>query len=403
MHGNVHLVSHAHLHHRRRASALYHKDSATADSVNEATPAPAPANGTAAPAAAADSGDVKGAPTTAPRRTVTVRRNKRWGPAYINLPPRSVFSSLYQLLVDLPALQSIAIMGGMAGALTLAFGLAYAYLLPSSFVPADGSNASSLSTADFFLYSLGITTTLGEAACVPTRGRLGLAVANFQAVIVQLLLVFITGVVFHRLSKPGLHMTLCRALMFQDPNEHLGKCLTTRLLFDDPADELIDVRITLTYVRRLTPTFVKSSLLKLVREDVPLLRVGTTVAHALDDEDEPSPLAGETLETLKKRGALFVLTVTGTERSTMQTVVFTKTYNLPKDSSSVGDPAATGDDDEGVVLDGTKFKLKDNTEQVPGVAASVLNFDNLHKVVPLNEYKAQRFFRRSSLESIETK
>ncbi len=332
---------------------------------------------------------------------MAVRRNARWGPPYVNLPPRSVFSSFYQLLVDLPALQSMAVMGGMAGALTLSFGLVYAYLLPHSFVPADDGAAAAdpaaaaattaLSTTDFLLYSLGVTTTLGDAACAPTRGTLGLAVANLQAVCVQLLLVFVTGVVFQRTSKPGLHMTLCRALLFQDANDHLGKCLTTRLLFDDVADELIDVRITLTYIRRLTPTFIKSSLLKLVREDVPLLRVGTTVTHALEDADEPSPLAGETLETLKERRATFLLTVTGMERSTMQTVVFTKRYNLPGDSLHPQDPAAAaGDDAEGVVLDGTQFKLKDTADEIPGVGR-VLNFANLHKVVPVEEYKARRF------------
>lgn len=362
-----HAAAHAqHLHHRRR------NRTASQDSSTDA-PGFAFADREKAAAPSADS---------APHQSLTVRRNARWGPPYVNLPARSVFSSLYQLLVDLPALQSITIMSGMVGAFTLVFGFMYAYLLPTSFARTDDSASSDLKTSDFMLYSLGVTTTLGEATCAPTRGTLGLAVANFQAVCVQLLLVFVTGVVFQRLSKPGLHMTLCRAMIFHDNNEHFGKCLTTRLLFDGPEDELIDVRITVTYVRHMTPTFIKSSVLKLVREDVPLLRVGTAVIHPIDDEDEPSPLAGETLETLKKRKAQFLLTVTGMERSTMQTVMFTRSYNLPSHDSPEETLAETENDAAGVVLDGTKFKLKDTTERISGIG-TVLNFANLHKVVPL--------------------
>ena len=51
---------------------------------------------------------------------------------------------------------------------------------------------------------------------------------------------------------------------------------------------------------------------------------------------------------------------------------------------------AAGDDAEGVVLDGTQFKLKDTADEIPGVGR-VLNFANLHKVVPVEEYKARRF------------
>jgi hypothetical protein len=298
-----------------------------------------------------------------------------------NMPARSVLSSAYQYLVDIPVMQSAGVMTGALLAIALAFWAAYWILAAADF----SRGGAHVSTADatagvdaacLLWYSVSTTTTLGDAPCTPEGGR-GLFLANIHAMVVQLALVYVTGVVFTRMSKPGLHLTISKILLVDFDDENFGRCLKTRLFFDAPGTQLIDVSFNLSYTRRMTPTFLKTSLLSLTRAEAPLLRIGTEITHPVASTDnvnagtfsgqEESPLVGETMETLKEKGARFTLTVLGTEEATMQTCFFSQTFTM-----------------QDGIIDGHAFKLKDMGEATSG-GGRAINFANLHEVVRIGE------------------
>lgn len=278
------------------------------------------------------------------------------------MPPRRLLGSAFQSLVDLPAAQSAGIMLAALVAIVLVFFAAYAGPLRSSF--SKGGREADADAACLLWYSVGLTTTLADAPCSPTDGA-ALLVANLHAIIVQLALVYVTGVVFTRMSKPGLTMTLADKILFNDDDEHLGRVLKTRLFFNGIGDQLIDVSFELMFVRKLTPTFMKSDNLALTRCSAPLLKIGTQITHRITQEGDGSPLYGETMASLEERNAKFVLTVLGTELSTMQTVFFSQSYAVR----------------DGTVVDGERFTYRNMGEMQEGVGR-VFNFANASVVEP---------------------
>lgn len=76
-----------------------------------------------------------------------------------------------------------------------------------SLFPCVKASEGTASYIQIFLFSLSTTTTLGIAPAHPASS-FSLLVANLQAVVVQMLLVFVTGVVFTRLSQVKLACTL---------------------------------------------------------------------------------------------------------------------------------------------------------------------------------------------------
>eukprot|EP00898_Chlorokybus_atmophyticus_P002004 jgi/Chlat1/2804/Chrsp187S02961 len=94
------------------------------------------------------------------------------------------------------------------------------------------------------------------------------------------------------------------------------------------ANELIDVRISLTY-RTFFKTeddslFVRLQPLALVRSDIPLLHHGTTVRHIIDGT---SPVYGQdTRRTMYEQDASFILTVLGIEKTSKQQVYHRQEY-----------------------------------------------------------------------------
>jgi hypothetical protein len=296
-----------------------------------------------------------------------------------NVPKQSVLSSTFQYLVEVPVLQSATVMVGALFVIVLAFWAAYWTLAESDFTRGDApmTTGTGVDAACLLWYSISTTTTLGEAPCTP-EGHLALFLANLHAIVVQLALVYVTGVVFTRMSKPGLKLTISKILLIDFHDENFGRCLKTRLFFDTPGTRLIDVRFGLSYTRRMTPTFVKTSLLSLTRSEAPLLQIGTEITHPIAsfdnvnaagvNEQDKSPLAGETMTSLEEKGARFTLTVIGTEEATMQTCFFSRSFTLQN----------------GGIVDGREFKLKDMAEMAPG-GGRVINYANLHEIVRIGE------------------
>mmetsp|Transcript_15755 Transcript_15755/g.22101 ORF Transcript_15755/g.22101 Transcript_15755/m.22101 type:complete len:263 (+) Transcript_15755:87-875(+) len=192
----------------------------------------------------------------------------------------------------------------------------------------DGQQNSTVGVKQLFLFSLATTTTLGISPAVPVS-TFSLLIANVQAIVVQMLLVFITGVFFTRLSqtKPGIV-----AAKYAIIGEFNGRpALLVRFLYNTTETTLVDVRFTLTYQRRIQlekgGNFFKNDNLELMRSEAIRSRIGGTIVHFIDED---SPLLGKTEEDLKAARTTLQLGIFGSEQSSMAPAVFIHEWQAQK-------------------------------------------------------------------------
>ena len=188
-------------------------------------------------------------------------------------PP--VFGAPFKALLDISPLSLVAVIAAVLAVTACLFTGVY-MCLPGPLAGGDGRARDGW--LDMFLFSLSVTTTLGRSPAAP-QGTAALLAANLHALLVQVLLVFVTGVVFTRLSRPAMTMSIATRAILGAHGEEVPT-LTTRFFFDKVTDSLMDVRFQLTFFHMHTPTFHKTMDLHLVRSETPILRIGTQVPTA---------------------------------------------------------------------------------------------------------------------------
>lgn len=184
-----------------------------------------------------------------------------------------------------------------------------------------------------FMFSVSLSTGL-QPELAPLSPYT-LVVANLNALIGQLIFVFLSGAVFARLSQPSQPIRFSNvALVYPNMSkrrqrpEGRQKVLMARYVLAGPQPgELVDVKVDLAYkyntVTRAGTFFRATQSLKLVRTEIAYLNYGMLVRHVID---ETSPLYQRTPKMLKKEDAIFVLSVVGLERSSMQPVFHVQHY-----------------------------------------------------------------------------
>ena len=252
-------------------------------------------------------------------------------PIIVGAKKKLFFGTIYQDLVDMP-LRTLLLTSLLSlFTITACFAFVNGVLIPSeSFSPPKHSSV------DILLYSVGFVTTFGQANITPV-GVDALLAGNLQALFMEIMLVFVTGVVFTRLSRPRLELSMSSRIIFGcgyapglSKNEKVVVC---RVFFHHPKDSLIDCRYVLTFTRRIHDTmhgemYFKTSTLALVKSEQPKLFIGTEIVHVINEE---SPLAGWSSDDFKKSHGTFQVTIFATEASTMQPMVFSRRYEaLPR-------------------------------------------------------------------------
>ncbi|XP_024541558.1 uncharacterized protein LOC112350126 isoform X2 [Selaginella moellendorffii] len=168
-----------------------------------------------------------------------------------------------------------------------------------------------------------------------------LVVANINALVAQLLFVFLSGAVFARLSQPSQPIR-CSSVALVSPstakrNGRSVRVFMTRYVLAGPQPcELVDVKVDLSYkyntITGAGTYFRAQQSLKLhlpqIRSEVSYLNHGMLVRHIID---ESSPLNKRTPEMLKKEDGIFTLSVVGLERSSMQSVFHAQHYSMDDD------------------------------------------------------------------------
>mmetsp|Transcript_21522 Transcript_21522/g.32028 ORF Transcript_21522/g.32028 Transcript_21522/m.32028 type:complete len:372 (+) Transcript_21522:109-1224(+) len=186
---------------------------------------------------------------------------------------------------------------------------------------------------DLLLFSLGTTTTLGMSLVRPITS-FALLIANLQALSVQVLLVFLTGVVFTRLTQPqpDIRAAACAVLGTFGGK----KSLIIRYVFNNPK-VFLDVRMGVTYKRHVTldngSRFYKYDNLELMRNEAVRVRVAQTVVHFIDED---SPLFQKSILDLQEEKAAFDISIFGSEAFSMQPIYYVKSFETSKGEVRVG-------------------------------------------------------------------
>jgi hypothetical protein len=242
---------------RRGSSSAPHppSSSATNDSGESSPPvsvsSPSGSSVSSASDSAAAARSLEGAPKPGAFRTPDTAARaaaKSSGPPFkiLNQRAQPWLSGAFQALVHCSWLRcTFSILGLLAG-VSVVFALLY---LPLSAQFSCDSGSASATAEDLVWFSIGMTTTAGGGLreCRPQQ-RFALVLTNIHAIVIQMVLVFTTGVAFTRLTLPSSFLRSCEFLVFGCPVTG-GRGLATRIIFEDPDIVIIDCKIDAQYRR----------------------------------------------------------------------------------------------------------------------------------------------------------
>src|SRR5580698_2804140 len=199
------------------------------------------------------------------------------------------------------------------------FGLLY-YLVPGCI-----ANLNPPGFAGDFFFSVETLATVGYGEMHPETFY-GHSVAMIEIFVGLMSLALITGLMFARFSRPRALFLFTKngvvrpiagepTLIFRAANERQNvvqdASARLRMLRDEITEEGFRIR-------RIVD-------LPLVRSEHPMFTLGWTIMHVIDDA---SPLSSETAESLSKSRAVFVLSVSGTDENTGQTLMARGEYSF---------------------------------------------------------------------------
>jgi inward rectifier potassium channel len=200
----------------------------------------------------------------------------------------------------------------------LLFGCLYAL------VPGCIANLNPPGFAGAFFFSVETLATVGYGDMHPVT-LYGHSIAMLEIFVGLMSLALITGIMFARFSRPRARFLFARygvvrpiegrlTLMFRAANARQN-------IVQEATAQLRMMRDEVTregyQLRRITD-------LPLVRSQHPLFFLGWNIMHVID---EASPLQSETAESLRRSGAMFFLSVGGTDETTGQLLMARAEYS----------------------------------------------------------------------------
>jgi len=200
----------------------------------------------------------------------------------------------------------------------LLFGFLY-YLVPGCI-----ANLNPPGFAGDFFFSVETLATVGYGEMHPETFY-GHSVAMIEIFVGLMSLALITGLMFARFSRPQARFLFSKnavvrpiagksTLMFRAANERQNvvqdASARLRMLRDEVTEEGYHIRRILD--------------LPLLRSEHPMFALGWTLMHVIDDA---SPLSFENADSLSKSSVVFVLSVSGTDENTGQTLMARSEYS----------------------------------------------------------------------------
>jgi inward rectifier potassium channel len=203
----------------------------------------------------------------------------------------------------------------------LVFDLLFGYLY--YLVPGCIANLSPPGFAGDFFFSVETLATVGYGDMHP-QTFYGHTVAMIEIFVGLMSLALITGLMFARFSRPRARFLFSKnavvrpidgklTLVFRTANERQN-------VVQDASARLSMLRDEVTQegyrIRRIVD-------LPLLRSQFPMFALGWTIMHVIDDA---SPLSAETAESLVTSNSVFVLSLSGTDENTGQTLMARSEY-----------------------------------------------------------------------------
>ena len=225
---------------------------------------------------------------------------------------KPIFNDLYHHFMTVSWPRLFATLAAFFLLFDLLFGLLY-YLEPGCI-----ANLNPPGFAGDFFFSVETLATVGYGEMHP-QSFYGHTVAMIEIFVGLMSLALITGLMFARFSRPHARFLFAKyavvrplsgksTLIFRAANERQN-------VVQDAYARLCVMRDEVTeeghQIRRIID-------LPLLRSRHPMFALGWTIMHVIDDA---SPLGAATAESLSKDKALFVLTVSGTDENTGQTLM----------------------------------------------------------------------------------
>jgi len=268
----------------------------------------------------------KHAPTSAPAVNAGARR-RPVGARRIQIGKREVFTSgisrvVLQDLYHYFMLVSWRQLFGTFALFFLIFDVLFGFLY--DLVPGCIANLNPPGFAGAFFFSVETLATVGYGDMHPIT-LYGHLVAMFEIFVGLMSLALITGIMFARFSRPKARVLFARfavvrpiegerTLMFRAANERQNvvqeASAKLRMLRDEVTAEGFRLR-------RVTD-------LELVRAEHPAFVLGWNIMHVID---ETSPLYKETAESLARATTTFILSLSGTDETTGQTLMARAEYD----------------------------------------------------------------------------
>jgi inward rectifier potassium channel len=229
-----------------------------------------------------------------------------------------IFHDLFHHFMTVSWPRLFATLAGFFLVFDLLFGFLY-YLVPGSI-----ANLNPAGFAGDFFFSVETLATVGYGEMHP-ESFYGHSVAMIEIFVGLMSLALITGLMFARFSRPQARFLFTKngvvrpvagksTLMFRAVNERQN-------IVQDASARLRMLRDEITEegyrIRRIVD-------LPLLRSQHPMFSLGWTIMHVIDDA---SPLSSETAESLSNSKTAFILSVSGTDENTGQTMMARSEYS----------------------------------------------------------------------------
>src|ERR1700728_4288713 len=231
---------------------------------------------------------------------------------------RPIFHDLFHHFMTVSGPRLFATLGAFFIVFDLLFGFLY-YLVPGSI-----ANLNPAGFAGDFFFSVETLATVGYGEMHP-ESFYGHSVAMIEIFVGLMSLALITGLMFARFSRPRARFLFTRnavvrpiagkpTLIFRAANERQNvvqdASASLRMLRDELTEEGYRIR-------RIVD-------LPLLRSQHPMFFLGWTIMHVIDDA---SPLSSESAESLLSSKTVFILSVSGTDENTGQTLMARAEYS----------------------------------------------------------------------------
>jgi inward rectifier potassium channel len=230
---------------------------------------------------------------------------------------RPLFHDLFHLFMTVSWPRLFATLAAFFLVFDLLFGLLY-YLVPGCI-----ANLSPPGFAGDFFFSVETLATVGYGDMHP-QTLYGHSVAMIEIFVGLMSLALITGLMFARFSRPRARFLFAKnavvrpidgkpTLIFRTANERQN-------VVQDASARLAMARDEVTLegyrIRRIVD-------LPLLRSQFPMFTLGWTIMHVIDDA---SSLSTETAESLSSSKTVFILSLSGTDENTGQTLMARGVY-----------------------------------------------------------------------------